>query len=221
MRMKLSDIFEYYVVDTESGCWNWTRGKSKGYGAINANGRMWAAHRVSYERAKGPIPEGMSVCHSCDNPACINPAHLFIGTHRDNMLDKERKGRGNHVGLSGENNPNCKLSDARVIALLKDYIGGMLREDIAAKYGISILSVSDFTTGKSRAWLHGNHGCPTLQELKDARRFKHKAILTEDKVREIKALIASGMQGKDIAERFGVHKATISDIRQGKTWSDI
>lgn len=169
------------------------------------------AHRLSYEEANGKIPEGLHILHSCDNPSCVNPKHLFAGTRKDNMVDAAKKGR---VG-------GMRVSDANVISLLRDYIIGMLREDIAAKYGISLLSVSDFTTGKSRAWLHGNHGCPTLQELKDARRFKHKAILTEDKVREIKALIASGMQGKDIAERFGVHKATISDIRQGKTWSDI
>lgn len=128
-----------------------------------------------------------------------------------NMVDSASKGRAG----------NMKLADASVISLLKDYIAGMSHAEIAAKYGISVKSVPDFTTGKSRAWLHGNHGCPSLQELKDARNLKPGALLTAEMVLEIRSRLANGEQGKLLAEEFGVHKATISDIKLRKIWADI
>jgi hypothetical protein len=77
---------------TPSGCWEWTRARSHdGYGVY----KKLRAHRVAYELAFGPIPDGLSVLHHCDNPPCVNPARLFLGTQSDNMRDCYRKGR-NH-----------------------------------------------------------------------------------------------------------------------------
>lgn len=81
-------------IDKKTGCWVWSGKRIKGkYGAVKSNGTAHVAHRLSYEMFVGPIPEGMLVCHHCDNPPCINPDHLFVGSHSDNMKDCFAKGR--------------------------------------------------------------------------------------------------------------------------------
>lgn len=79
-----------------SGCWQWTGAKLKGYGLIRVKSGEppRRAHRVSWQLFRGPIPAGLHVLHWCDNPSCVQPFHLFLGTHQDNMRDRDAKGRG-------------------------------------------------------------------------------------------------------------------------------
>lgn len=87
-------LLSNYKVDTSTGCWLWQGHKySNGYGAIKKFGKMVLAHRFSYELHKGPIPKNLCVMHSCDTRNCINPEHLSLGTHQDNMSDAAAKGR--------------------------------------------------------------------------------------------------------------------------------
>lgn len=79
---------------TEDDCWTWNAATTEfGYGLMNAQGRQQRAHRISYKIHVGDIPEGLQICHHCDNPPCTNPKHLFMGTQDDNMKDASRKGR--------------------------------------------------------------------------------------------------------------------------------
>ena len=114
-RPLLERFQEKFEINEETGCWEWTgslHGK-KGYGSVWANGRPGKAHRVSWELHKGTIPEGLQVLHKCDNPKCVNPEHLFLGTNADNVRDKIEKGRH----LIGEQDGNAKLKEQEVVAI--------------------------------------------------------------------------------------------------------
>ena len=93
----LAETIEAYSMPvTECGCWIWMGAQlSRGYGSLNAAGFRGKAHRAAYKAFVADIPDGMHVLHKCDTPACVNPDHLFVGTHSDNMQDKHAKGRAN------------------------------------------------------------------------------------------------------------------------------
>lgn len=119
------------TINQFSGCIEWGAGKSSGYGRLRISGRMKFAHREAYELHYGAIPNCFHVLHRCDNPACINPEHLFLGTHADNMADKSQKERQ----ARGEGNGIAKLSEADVLAIRQ--AGGVTQRALAREYGVN------------------------------------------------------------------------------------
>lgn len=96
-----------------TGCWHWNGCVIKdGYGSLGYKGKIWLAHRLAWTLTKGQIPAGKLCLHSCDNPRCVNPEHLFLGSNADNVDDRTRKDRSNKP--DGESNPSAKLTVAQV-----------------------------------------------------------------------------------------------------------
>lgn len=136
--------FEHYTVKSVNGCWNWTGYKNKnGYGQMRSKGKMVSAHRFSYEHHKGTIPEGISVLHRCNNPACVNPEHLYLGDHKQNM--KDRLMSGNYP--RGEEHPNSKFTDD-VVAMVRSESG--TNKAISQKYGVSVTQVRNIRSNAQR-----------------------------------------------------------------------
>ena len=136
--------------NNDAVCWEWTGRKSNaGYGQIKDNYRTRHAHRVSYELYKGPIPKGLFVCHKCDNPGCVNPDHLFLGTPQINARDAARKGRSDGFKRLGTAHPLGTLTDDQIkeIRRLAETTTG---KEIAARFGISRGYVSQIINGKRR-----------------------------------------------------------------------
>jgi len=101
-----------YTEEPNTGCWLWTGAiNSSGYGNVRYNGKVDGAHRISYLLYKGPIVHNLNVLHTCDNPCCVNPDHLFLGTAKDNVLDCKSKGRLNRIGPKGENQHMAVLTE--------------------------------------------------------------------------------------------------------------
>ncbi len=144
-------------VNKTDSCWLWTASKnSTGYGKCTLSRGVWTrSHRVSWTIHHGPIPAGMDVCHNCpcgDNPACVNPAHLWLGTHAENMKDRDQKGRHSHCGAKGITNGNAKLTDSEVKEILRRLQQGETCTSIGRTFGVSQVLVSYIKLG--RAWKH-------------------------------------------------------------------
>ena len=141
--------------------WAGFRGPT-GYGVIGYAGKVMRAHRASYLAFVGDIPDGMCVCHSCDNRACINPLHLFLGTHAQNMADMAAKGRANAAPAIqaarhakkpvGMRHHNTKCTDSDVIDMRKMKADGTTYMEIAALFNVPLATVQNIVTGKS--WRH-------------------------------------------------------------------
>lgn len=138
------------VTKTESGCWLWTNDAVHGYGAIRIGRRTFRAHKVSWERNFGPVPDGMYVCHKCDVPACINPQHLFLGTPLDNTRDRMAKKRCNTPRGSRSGSAVLNEDDVREIKRL--VASGRTRNSLAREYGVAPCSIYGIFNGK--LWSH-------------------------------------------------------------------
>lgn len=131
------------------GCWAWRAGHSSpGYGAIYVRGRTLGAHRVAYWLTHGEIPSGLVVAHTCDNPGCVNPAHLVACRQRDNMQDKRTRERA----AAGDRHGMAKLTAADVRRAFALRLAGWTQARIGRAIGVSQSHVSDLLSGRRGAW---------------------------------------------------------------------
>lgn len=149
-------LLRYRSINKSTGCWNWTgRTKPNGYGMTTLTIgpkqlRHMHVHRLSWEVFRGVIPDGMCVCHHCDNRKCINPDHLFLGTHQDNMRDMKKKGRA-HDRRGTKNHRAILDEDAvREIRRAPRYYGYI--PELAERYGVAPATISEIV-GR-RCWEH-------------------------------------------------------------------
>lgn len=109
------ESFDSKYKKMDNGCWEWLATKNQdGYGRVKRFGKLESAHRVSYELYKGELGD-KHVLHSCDNPSCVNPEHLWLGTHLENQKDKANKGRAKTTSMTGESHPKHKLTTEQVL----------------------------------------------------------------------------------------------------------
>lgn len=174
-------------------CWDWTgRRHRQGDGIIWVGMKPLLAHRVAYQLAVGSVPDGLCVCHRCDRPPCVNPAHLFLGTQRENMADMSRKRR------------TRRLTSVQVAEVRRLREGGMMVAEVAAKFGVSRATIScEVRLGQNRGERHVN------------------ARLRPDQVREIRRLGRLGVGPKALSALYPVGPSAISAIIRRKTWRHL
>jgi hypothetical protein len=134
-----------YIPEPNSGCWLWDGALTAGYGCMRVDKKTVYAHRISYEAHHGPVPAGMFVCHKCDVPACVNPAHLFVGTPAENSADMASKRRSPR----GEKRHNSRLKAGDVDDIRKACAAGASQRSQALKYGVDQSTISLAVSGRT------------------------------------------------------------------------
>lgn len=214
--LKLTPEERFWVqVRKTDGCWEWIGGRDlDGYGvfqAEHAGVQHRRAHRYSYALHKGPIPFGLQICHTCDNPSCVRQEHLFLGTNAENMADKIAKGRARVA--RGEERPEAILTEEQATAILAD---PRPHSVLAAEYGVHPATISSLKTRKS--WRHLGPEMGAKAPRVSPRKGKSSKGVTPEIVREIRT---SADRGVDLAARYGLKPQDISDIRHRRSWAHI
>lgn len=140
------------------GCWTWTAPlSSNGYGRFYADATTYSAHRYALILSGVEIPPGMCVLHSCDNPSCVRPSHLRVGSHQENMRDMAERKRNPGPRMKGTDNPSARLSEADVLAIRTRYAaGGVTQQTLADEYGVRQTMISQIVL--RQAWAHVKEG---------------------------------------------------------------
>ena len=230
-------------VDSSGGpdaCWPWLLSRWKaGYGKITVRGKSRKAHRVAYTKSVGVIPDGLCICHHCDNPPCCNPKHLFAGTEQDNTDDKCRKGRQptglkNGAYTKPESRPRGDANGSRTKPQ------NLRRGDNhPARLHPERMARGDRNGSRThpeclkRGDENGSRKYPErLVRGKDHWTYKrpgdvingtsvHTAVLDETKVREIRRKSKTGISNISLGAEYGVHQATIYCIVVRRTWKHV
>jgi hypothetical protein len=149
----VEDRFWQFVPDRTPGkCWEWLGARNvDGYGQIGENGRNQRAHRISWRLKHGYLPANICVCHRCDNPCCVNPDHLFLGDHFENMADKGEKGRSRSA--RGASHHSNRLSEDDVLTIRGLLANGATQAGLARQYRVGESAIGAIKRGKNWRWL--------------------------------------------------------------------
>lgn len=191
----------------ENDCWLWTGSvNDDGYGNIWIGKSCKKTHRVSYILFKGDIPDKMCVCHKCDKRSCINPEHLWIGTHKDNMNDMVNKGRT----LYAEQRKNNKIPRALYLEIVNKYLSGQRQTQLAKEYNCHSTTI----------W-NAIHKIVPINKI-DLKGEKHPyAKLTEGIVKMIRKYKSEGLSTKEIALKYNISTQLVNRINKRLIWKHI
>lgn len=223
--MPLKDRFFRHVDKTRGECWIWTAHKSRsGYGTFwmpESDGKPETnvrAHRLSWILTNGPIPDDLCVLHKCDNRACVNPGHLFLGTNQDNTDDMIAKGRKGYPNPKrGEESSVSVLTTEQVIEIKRLLTStNLLCSEIASQMGIARHSV--YNIKLNRGWDHVPWPEVTCV---DPPKPRGNSKFTREQVLEIRSMSDSGASTKQIAERFSLSVQCVWSIATRRTYANI
>jgi hypothetical protein len=214
-------------VEKADGCWLWTAGLfTTGYGQFHLRGRPIGAHVFSYTLAYGAVPDGLEVCHTCDSVRhCVNPAHLYAGTEKDNARDRTAQGRS----YRGDQHP-ARLRPERLMRgdawrrAHAEHIDGIRGDKHYSRRRPDLIARGE----RSGARLHperypkgDQHHARAKPDVLARGEGHGNHKLTEDEVREIRALYAAGVGPTALGARFSVHPHTASQVARRRAWKHI
>lgn len=190
-------------------CWEWSSAKDlDGYGLFQISGKTKRAHRLSYFLHYKVDPIKKLICHTCDNPSCVNPFHLFAGSPKDNTKDCILKNRRNTQ--KGEDSGGAKLSESQVREIFYLYQNKKAnQEELSKMFGVSAKNISKIITGSR--WKHLGIILPK----------ETKKMISSETVLKIRELNMGGHSYEQIAEKYNLHRATVWNICTKRTWKNI
>lgn len=217
---KIARFWSLIQRGAQDECWPWIGGRNKhGYGVVYASNRnegdsCTTAHRVAYLLAKGVFDSNLMVLHSCDNPPCCNPAHLRVGTAKDNAQDAIlRNRRPTTIKFA----PRVrKLSDQDVEEICRLSIKGRSARELAEAYGVARSTISDILNGKTKT-----HITAGMRIYRVKQPVGRKRLVTEDQVREIRCLSKKGKTHMQIAVLYDVSETYIEGIVNRRLRADV
>ena len=217
----LSRFLRKTRLDPDSGCRLWTAGRdTNGYGIFWAQGTSWRAHRLAWIFSHGPIEDGRCVLHRCDTPACVNLAHLFLGTFEDNTRDMVAKGRQRWGGVPA----SAKLTKDQVRDIRKMLAGDTPQNAIAESFGVSPSASSAIRHGRLWARAEGTDHA-TVAPWRGPDHIGERnplAKLSAETVLKIVERYRAGVQTLTaIGQEFGVSRTAVGHIVHGRRWAHV
>ena len=215
-------FYSAVMIPNENGCMEWTKClTSNGYGIMSINRKNYSAHRFSYELHYGKIPKGLKVLHKCDNPKCVAPDHLFLGSQKDNMVDMSSKNRA--FMKKGNKHPFHKISEESIKEIKKMLFDGSTQKEIAKKFNVTQSTISHISIG--RDFKDYSFTDIEIKELNEIIALKKKKLiydtkrkLTDIQVNEIRKMLSKNMTCLSISKLFNVSRSTINNIKLSKTY---